>query len=175
MHYDPWVLDLDGDGIETVSYSNTVANFDLFTGEGISASHGWVAPDDALLAIDKNSNGEIDNITELFGSAQVSGFEALSQHDENGDGVIDEAYAIFRDLLIWNDQNGDRVSQEAELRILSDIGITSISISANESVDTQNGNVITGSSTFTFEDGTQSTISDVNFGVEVQSVQSNQS
>jgi len=175
LHYDPLVLDLDGDGIETVSYSSADANFDLFAGEGISASHGWVAPDDALLAIDKNSNGEIDDITELFGSAQVSGFEALTQHDENGDGVIDEGDAIFGDLLVWNDQNGDGVSQEGELRTLSDAGIKSINVSANEGVDTQNGNIITGSSNFTFADGTQSTISDVNFGVEVQSIQSNQS
>ena len=175
LYYDPLVLDMNGDGIQTTSARESDASFDLFTGHGFAASHGWVSPDDALLAIDRNSNNTIDDITELFGSAEQSGFEELSGYDENQDGVIDSNDTVFSDLLIWVDRNGDGVSQADELRALSDVDIVSIDVSASESALSQNGNVITSSSTFTFSDGTQNAISDVNFGVDIQSIRDNQS
>lgn len=174
MLYDPLVLDLNGDGVQTISSDDNAATFDLFTGEGISASHGWVSSEDAFLSLDKNSNGVIDNITELFGSSSVSGFEALSGYDENGDSVIDQNDAIFSELLVWQDVNGDGISQEDELSHLSDVGIISINLVTNEEGELQNGNLITRSSTVTFSNGSTNQISDVNLGTNVDSIQSNQ-
>lgn len=45
-------------------------------------------PDDGLLARDLNSNGRIDNITELFGNATTPGFTALKTRDSNNDNRI---------------------------------------------------------------------------------------
>ncbi|TDQ52352.1 M48 family metallopeptidase [Phaeovulum veldkampii] len=65
---DPLVIDLDGDGVELVSRANSNAYFDL-DGDGFAEQTGWVKPDDGLLAVDRNGNGSIDDISELFGSA----------------------------------------------------------------------------------------------------------
>ncbi len=62
----PIAIDLDGDGIETVS----VANGTLFdhAADGFAERTGWVSGDDGLLARDINGNGTIDSGRELFGS-----------------------------------------------------------------------------------------------------------
>lgn len=56
---DPLVLDLDGDGIETLAASIGVL-FD-HNGDGIKTGGGWVKGDDAFLVRDLNGNGSIDN------------------------------------------------------------------------------------------------------------------
>lgn len=43
---------------------------------------------DAFLAVDKNNNGTIDDVTELFGNSSETGFEELAEYDSNEDGVI---------------------------------------------------------------------------------------
>jgi hypothetical protein len=62
---DPLVLDLAGNGFSTSGLSRSV-RFDLDadgTLDQINAPTG----DDALLALDRNGNGPIDNGRELFG------------------------------------------------------------------------------------------------------------
>ena len=81
----PLVLDLDGDGVETISSEQGVY-FD-HAGDGFAEKTGWVSPDDGLLAIDLNNDGKIDNGTELFGNNTrlsngenaANGFEALQE------------------------------------------------------------------------------------------------
>ena len=64
--YDPLILDLDGDGIETTTLKDGVY-FD-HNGDDISFKTSWVDKDDALLVLDKNLNNQIDNGNELFGN-----------------------------------------------------------------------------------------------------------
>ena len=52
---------MDGDGIELVALSDSQAMFDL-DNDNFAQHMGWVAADDALLAIDRNGNGRIDDI-----------------------------------------------------------------------------------------------------------------
>jgi len=59
---DPLVLDLDGDGIETVRLSQSAANFD-FDNDFFAERTGWVGSDDGVLAVDVNHDGVIDDIT----------------------------------------------------------------------------------------------------------------
>lgn len=75
-----------------------------------------------FIAFDKDGNGKIDAKEELFGETleHKNGFEALRAHDSNKDGVIDKKDKNFGKLVLWNDANGDGVSQKEELKPLGD-------------------------------------------------------
>ena len=127
----PIVIDLGNDGINSHALNYTI-NFDL-DNNGFKEATGWVSGDDALLAIDKNNNGIIDNGSELFGNKSISdsaysytnsslnnGFETLKSYDTNNDGIIDSQDAEFDKLLLWQDKNGNGISETDELIKLSD-------------------------------------------------------
>lgn len=132
---DPIILDLDGDGLETVGLSGSTAYFD-FDGDGVLSKSGWVGRDDALLVRDKNSNGTIDSGAELFGDFTVlpngtlapNGFAALASLDANGDGVIDANDSAFAELNLWRDTSQDGHSGQGELLSLADAGIVSLNL-----------------------------------------------
>ncbi|WP_226595807.1 calcium-binding protein [Marinobacter nauticus] len=125
----PLILDLDGDGIETVGHDADI-HFD-HGGDSFRELSGFVAPDDALLALDLNANGVIDNGRELFGnstllsdgSAAENGFEALRELDSNEDGVIDASDELFGDLRLFQDLDQDGLTDEGELLSLEEAGI----------------------------------------------------
>jgi hypothetical protein len=94
--FDPLVLDLDGDGIETTNV-NTAANYFDHDGDGFVERTGWVDSDDGFLVMDRNGDGMINDDKELFGDHTIlkdgtratNGFQALAELDSNKDGKID--------------------------------------------------------------------------------------
>src|SRR3546814_10986784 len=60
----PVSLDLDGDGVELVRLIDSTAAFDM-DGDGVADPAGWVGQDDGFLALDRNGNGLIDDISEI--------------------------------------------------------------------------------------------------------------
>ncbi|WP_434428692.1 calcium-binding protein [Xylella fastidiosa] len=171
---DPLVLDLDGDGIETVAAGKHIL-FD-HDGDGIKHASGWVKPDDGFLVLDRNGNGRIDDGSELFGADTIlanghkatSGFEALRDLDSNGDGLFDAADARFTDVRVWRDLNQDGQSQANELFTLSSLGIASITLTPTntEDVDLGNGNLIDNRGTYTRTDGRTGVVGDLQLGLE---------
>lgn len=135
---DPLVIDLGKPGIELRSLTNGV-NFDL-DNNGFAEKTAWIGNEDGFLALDRNGNGKIDNGGELFGdqvilkdgSKSASGFEALAELDENGDGLIDENDPQFAKLRVWIDVNHNGISESNELKTLSDVGVISISLDHTE-------------------------------------------
>ena len=111
---DPLVIDLDGDGIKLVNINQSNAMFDL-TGSGFANKTGWISGGDAFLVWDRNNNGRIDDISEMFGSATQSGFKALALYDTNRDGRIDAFDDVFKNLKVWVNRNGDCRTDEGEL------------------------------------------------------------
>ena len=158
----PLVIDFDGDGIELVALTASRTLFDL-DGDSFAQHTGWVSPDDALLALDHNNNGRIDDIGELFGNATVDGFTELRTLDSNSDGVINASDDDFGKLLFWRDQNGNGRSQASELQSAADAGVTSINLNATASSTTIAGHRISHTSSFTRADGTTGTIVDAWF------------
>lgn len=161
---DPFTLDLDGDGLETVGI-NAVAPvlFDI-DATGIKQSVGWVKPDDGFLVLDRNGNGLIDSGAELFGDATPlstggiagDGFEAVADLDENSDGVLDANDAVWQDLRIWQDANQDGINQEGELKTLFDAGVASINVGKTEHLAVlDNGNALADLGTYTRSDGSE--------------------
>ena len=158
----PLVLDMDGAGIELVALSDSQAMFDL-DNDSFAQHTGWVAPDDVLLAIDRNGNGRIDDIDEVFGNGTVDGFTELAALDSNDDGTIDASDTRFGDLLLWRDANGNGRSEADELQSLADGGVRSIDLNATESDTTLAGHRISHTSSFTRTDETTETIVDAWF------------
>ena len=142
------------------------AFFDL-DANGFATLTSWVSADDAILAIDNNGDGIINDITELFGDATTFGFTELSTHDSNGDGKIDAQDQTFSDLLLWNDLNGDGVSQAEELTQLSSSEVASINLAYDSTGNefTTAGRVAR-EGTFTRHDGTDGLVGDVEYAVD---------
>lgn len=134
---DPLILDLDGDGLETVSPQAGVL-FD-HDGDGVLEATGWAAPDDALLARDLDGDGRITSGAELFGdwtrkedgSLARGGFDALADLDANGDGVVDGADPAFAELRLWRDLDGDGITDAGELSTLEEAGISGLDVAGH--------------------------------------------
>lgn len=166
----PLVIDLGGDGIRLTSLEQGVS-FDLLA-TGSAQKTAWISKDDALLAIDWNQNGRIDDATELFGEQSfgqehADGFIALRDLDTNGDSRIDARDASFVDLLVWKDANQNGVSEVGELVSLKDTGIRSlpvvaVSVPENDSYDAF-GNQTPLRASFERTDGTRGAIVDAFF------------
>lgn len=95
---DPLVINFDGDAARL---SNQRFRFDL-DADGIAEDVPLLGRGSGYLALDLNGNGRIDSGTELFGPASGSGFDELAQHDDDGNGWIDEADAVFTRLRVWS-------------------------------------------------------------------------
>ncbi|MGN1277360.1 MAG: hypothetical protein ACI4UK_10265, partial [Floccifex sp.] len=135
---DPLIIDLGKSGIDLYSLENGV-NFDL-DNNGFAEKTAWIGEEDGFLALDRNGNGKIDNGGELFGdqvmlkdgSISTSGFEALSEFDEDCDGKITLNDSVYAELLVWIDGDHSGTSEPTELKSLTSIdGKEIVSISLN--------------------------------------------
>ena len=162
---DPLVLDLDGDGLELTAESAVAPMFDV-DGDMFAEPTGWVGADDGLLAIDLNGNGLIDDVSELFGSADQSGFAALAAYDSNADGVIDVNDTLFGSLRVWQDLNQDGITDAGELKTLAEHDIVSIGLTATEDGSSNALNTVLRTGTFTRSDATTGTVGDIEFRVD---------
>ena len=163
----PIVLDLDGNGIQTVARQASDASFDLF-GNGSPVQSGWISGGDGFLAVDSNGNGRIDDIGELFGgNAKGAGFAKLASFDSNGDGLVDSRDAAFGELRVWVDADGNRQTDAGELRTLAEAGVAALTVDYVEQpfLDAQ-GNLHLERSSASLADGSVVDMTDVYFNVD---------
>lgn len=109
---DPLVLNFDG-GAPVLTDLRFAFDLDA---DGTAEHIPFVGPGSGFLVFDRNANGLADDGSELFGALSGNGFVELAAHDHDGNGWIDEADAIFRQLLVWqkDPQGRDRYSTLAE-------------------------------------------------------------
>ena len=159
----PLVLDLNGDGVQTLSIDEGV-EFDILD-TGAKVQTGWVSGEDALLAVD-DGNGKIESRSELFGGEVGEGFAKLADYDSNGDGFVDAGDADFGDLQVWQDANENGVTDEGELVDLESAGVASLSTDFENVFNTDaQGNVLGEYSSATLADGSAIDLVDVYFEV----------
>ncbi|MFN3501002.1 MAG: DUF5801 repeats-in-toxin domain-containing protein [Allorhizobium sp.] len=162
---DPLVFDLDKNGFAFSSIEDGVT-FDI-DADGKADQIAWTS-DDGILAYDVDGNGLIDNGSEIFtpdfnGGKFASGVAALASLDTNGDGVIDANDDAFSKLKIWVDANNNGISDEGELSSLFDNGVTSISLTTDNTGGQEDGQTVFSKGTFTFADGSTGDFMEVGF------------
>ena len=86
--------ELDANGNPTGNYLS----------DGVKEQVGWVSGDDGLLTLDKNNNGTIDNISELFGRERrrfISGKtqRVLSECGKRSKATRSQARVVFEPNL----------------------------------------------------------------------------
>jgi len=164
---DPLVLDLNGDGIRTISVDDGM--FFDYNGDGFSEQTGWFNQEDGLLVMDRNGDGFINDGKELFGNQTIlkdgtqaaNGFEALAELDLNNDGRIDAADAAYSELRIlkYHDSGYD-------IYALDDLGIKSINLDSTITNFTdEQGNTQFRAGSFEKSDGTSGLIADYGFPI----------
>lgn len=77
-----------------------------------------------------SADGKISSAAQLFGqnSEYENGFEALKIHDRNSDGLINNSDPVWKSLRLWNDKNGDGISEASELVTLEKMKVKSIEL-----------------------------------------------
>jgi Ca2+-binding RTX toxin-like protein len=161
----PIALDLNGDGVKTLSIDQGV-QFDLLN-TGNKVVTGWLSGQDGFLAVDANGNGQIDDRSELFGGGVGEGFAALATFDSNGDGVVNASDSLFGSLSIWQDANEDGLTDNGELKSLSAYGISGLNTAYSNSFSTDaQGNILGETSSAITAKGQSIDMIDVYFKVQ---------
>ncbi len=158
---DPLVLDLAGDGIDLRSVRDG-ATFDI-AGTGRAVQTAFVQGDDAFLFRDTNGDGLLTDGRELFGDQEgdAHGFAELARHDDNADGVIDARDAIWSELRLYQDLDGDGQVGADETRTLGAAGVSSLGLAYQDASQTdRHGNRIAQSGAFTRTDGSRGALVD---------------
>jgi hypothetical protein len=158
---DPLVINFDGNAAEL---SEKHFEFDL-DADGKLDHIAVLNPGSAMLALDKNRDGKINDGSELFGPQSGNGFNELAQYDEDHNLFIDEADSIYKQLRIW--QRHEDGSQQ--LLALGEIGIGAIYLGHTstpfqlKSSDNSSLGEITDSGVYLTEQGGVGTIQQINF------------
>ncbi len=153
---DPLVINLDSN-IATVSDQKFLFDLD---NDGTMEEVSQLNSGSGYLALDKNGDGQINDGSELFGTTSGNGFADLAAYDSDGNGWIDEADAIFRQLKIWiKDENGND-----RLLDLKEAGVGALYLGSSDTqfslknAGNQTDAVIRSTGMFLYEDGSAGTL-----------------
>ncbi|WP_282756775.1 hypothetical protein [Desulfuromonas thiophila] len=94
---DPLVINFSGTAAQLTSER---FSFDLDL-DGAEDQIAVLAPGSGYLALDRNSDGRINDGSELFGPRTNDGFAELAGFDEDSNGWIDEADSLYDRLRVW--------------------------------------------------------------------------
>ncbi|TXS88895.1 type I secretion C-terminal target domain-containing protein, partial [Parahaliea maris] len=166
----PITIDLGNDGVEYVSREAGIVFTDQVTGEVVNTA--WIGADDGLLVFDADNSGTVNEAKEFvfteWSETARTDMEAVAEvFDTNKDGVLDAQDEQFSQFAVWQDADGDGVTDAGELTSLVDLGVQSIAL--NYAEDSQSGSAadgdvfIHGQSTVTWTDGSTSTADDASF------------
>ncbi|MDE9457048.1 S8 family serine peptidase [Xenorhabdus bovienii] len=166
-YVDPLLLDLSGNGVHMTNIRDGVL-FDM-DNSGTLKRSGWADRNTGILVIDDGS-GQIKDASQMFseyygGKAGLNGaagekkfkdgFGALASEDANRDGVIDERDPIWSTLRIWVDGTHDAKVDAGELKTLTELGITQISVRSSDKAEVRDGNRVVASGSFTLNGETR--------------------
>ena len=170
-HVTPVVLDMNGNGLEFTSLADSHARFD-FDGDGTLEKSAWVGGGDAFLVYDHNGDRAVNDGSEIVftqyhpdAKTDLDGLRLA--FDTNHDGKLDAADADFEKFGVWQDADGDGVTDSGEYHSLTEAGIASIGLTSDgHSYSAADGSVlVSGEGTFTYADGSIGKLGDVSLAV----------
>jgi len=132
-------------------------------GSGLPKKWSWTTKDSAWLVHDPKQSGKITSGLQLFGNVTFwmfweTGYDALAALDDNRDGQL--TGQELDGLSLWNDANGNGISEPGEVKSLTEHGIVAISCKSER--DAKHPDRIAFSkSGVTFKDGTTRTSFDL--------------
>lgn len=181
----PVLLDLNGDGatdLRLYSANNNLGPQFDWNGDGNMDQTAWVGPKDGFLAIDlakdgaTGADGKIDQTRELAFSIWKTEDEIAAENaesvtdleglryafDTNRDNVLDANDARWNEFRVWQDLNQDGITDDGELKTMSEAGIKLINLLPDPAGAKQfaDGSAITGTATATMTNGSTMMIAD---------------
>ena len=192
----PIVMDMDGDGVELIPMADNNALFDMdadgyremmesksracfYARDDAFALKPYVIDQgDALLAYDYNEDGQVDERKEIafvdWKEGARTDLEGLTAFDSNGDSLLNALDAEWDKFVIWQDVDGDGISDEGEVMHIAEAGVEEISLASDETTrDEGGGNTTYGYGEFTFNDGTVHEFADTEFAVSSLGIKEN--
>lgn len=164
--FPPIAFDLGGDGLDLVSVAHSqIAGQDE---SGGLVQLGWLDGQDGFLAIDRNGDGAITNLSEISFVSELAGastdLEGLAGLDSNWDGVINSLDARWSELKLWRDVNQNGRGHGNEVVSLAEAGIVEIQLSLSPTgfgADDSEDSIVANTATFIWSDGRTGTVHDV--------------
>lgn len=151
----PIVIDLDGDGVHLLSFTEAHTHFKGVDGRDLDI--GWASSGDGFLVFDENGNGKADGLQEIIlarlSPTAKTDLEGLASLDSDHNGVFNSADTAFNQFLVWRDANGDGVSDPGETMSLTQAGVVSINLALNGRTFIANGNLVSNTTTVTMANG----------------------
>jgi hypothetical protein len=127
----PILFPLNGrDSLDTLVGTGPEVTFDL-AGDGRPERWPWVGPGAGILVWDPEKKGRITSGRQLFGSFTWSmfwrdGYEPLAALDDDRDGWL--AGRELNGLAVWQDRNGNAVSEPGEVLSLAEMDIERVAV-----------------------------------------------
>lgn len=158
---DPLVINLD---CKPVDIQDKTFLFDLDC-DGEKEEIAALAKGSGYLALDLNGDGIINDGSELFGTRSGDGFKDLAAYDSDGNGWIDEADNVYKNLKVWTtDDNGDPILMSLKE---ADVGAIYLGSSKTQFDFKNDDNELQGrvrsSGIYLHENGTAGTVQQVDF------------
>lgn len=160
---DPLVINFEG---QAAQLTTNKFRFDI-DADGTKDQISFVSPGSGFLALDKNSDGTVNNGRELFGALTGDGFNELAAYDKDGNQWIDEGDPIFNQLRIWtkNEAGNDRLITLGQAGVGAIyLGNLATPFSLNDSNNQQHG-LVQSTGIWLGESGTTGTVQHVDLVV----------
>jgi hypothetical protein len=160
---DPLVVNFSGTAAQL---SDQRFSFDIDT-DGTADSINQLVSGSGFLALDRNSDGKINDGSELFGAQSGDGFADLAAFDSDRNGWIDENDAAYAKLQVWTPD----AAGNGSLQSLQDADVGAISLMrVSTPFDLRNGDnetlgTIRSSGIFLQESGGTGTIQQIDLSV----------
>ncbi|MBI2790488.1 MAG: cadherin-like domain-containing protein [Gammaproteobacteria bacterium] len=153
----PIILDLTGDGINLLSSSQSDTTVGDINGNDSNLPIGWFGEGNGVLMLDEAGTGELNSVKQISFASYLPGaqtdLQGLVHFDTNHDGMLDIGDNQFNQFGVL-EANG-------KFETLSQLNITSISLTSDNHKEMMNGNTIFGFTTYETADGKSYQAADV--------------